>query len=295
MMRVGVGLVVAALLCFGSVPYAAAQESAADIVRSLTFRQGTVTLGNNLATVRQTPDFRFLDSKDTETFLNKLWGNPPEASRNKLGMLLPNKNPMGADRWAVVITYDDAGYVSDADAEKIDYDELLRDLQEAVREASKQRVANGYEAFELIGWARPPHYDKAAKKLYWARRLRFGGASEDTLNYEIRVLGRQGVLSLNVVGGIGQLEEINRTAPDLLAMVSFNQGNLYSEFNPSTDKVAAYGLAGLIAGGLLTKAGFFKGLLALLLASKKLVFVGGIALLAGAWAAIKRFFGGGQA
>src|SRR2546421_9236086 len=42
---------------------------------------------------------------------------------------------------------------------------------------------------------------------------------------------------------------------------SFNEGNRYAEFNPGMDQAAAYGIAGLIAGGLLTKAGFFKGLL----------------------------------
>jgi hypothetical protein len=49
-------------------------------------------------------------------------------------------------------------------------------------------------------------------------------------------------------------------------------------------------LAGLIAGGVLAKAGFFKGLLALLLAGKKAILLGGLALLAGMWRAIKRVF-----
>jgi uncharacterized membrane-anchored protein len=180
--------------------------------------------------------------------------------------------------------------VSDADAEKIDYAQLLREMQEAVREASKERVARGYEAYEFIGWARPPYYDKVEKKLYWAKRLKFGNAQDDTLNYEIRVLGRKGVLSLNVVADLKQLAQIDRDAPNLLSMVSFNQGNLYSEFNPKVDEVAAYGIAGLIAGGLLTKAGFFKGLLALLFASKKLAFVAVVGLFAGLWGGIKAFF-----
>ena len=146
-------------------------------------------------------------------------------------------------------------------------------FSEATRQESAERVKEGYEPYELIGWARQPYYDKREKKLYWAKTLKFGNATERTLNYQIRILGRRGVLNPNVVAETSALASIDRAVPGILSMVSFNQGNLYSEFNPSLDEAAAYGIAGLIAGGLLTKAGFFKGLIALLLASKKLVAI----------------------
>jgi len=185
-------------------------------------------------------------------------------------MLLPaDSNPLRAEGWAVIVTYEGGGYVSDDDAEKINYTDLLREMQEATREDSAERVKQGYESLELLGWARQPHYDKKEKKLYWAKRLRFGSSTDETLNYDIRILGRKGVLSLNAVADMDSLARIDGATPDLLSMVSFNEGNLYSQFNPSVDEAAAYGVAGLIAGGLLTKAGFFKGLLVLLLASKK--------------------------
>jgi uncharacterized membrane-anchored protein len=163
-------------------------------------------------------------------------------------------------------------------------------MQEGVRQDSAERQKQGYEKLELVGWARQPYYDKSEKKLYWAKRLRFGDAAEETLNYEIRALGRKGVLSLNAVASMASLAQIDRSAAEVLSMVSFNEGNRYAEFNPGMDQAAAYGIAGLIAGGLLTKAGFFKGLLALLLASKKLGLIavfGGVAAL---WTGIKRIF-----
>lgn len=73
-------------------------------------------------------------------------------------------------------------------------------------------------------------------------------------------------------------------------MVSFNQGNRYQEFNPSIDQAAAYGIAGLIAGGILTKAGFFKGLLALLLASKKLGALAVFGFFGALWGGFKALF-----
>jgi uncharacterized membrane-anchored protein len=35
--------------------------------------------------------------------------------------------------------------------------------------------------------------------MYWAKEINFGGDSENTLNYNIRVLGRKGVLLLNFI------------------------------------------------------------------------------------------------
>jgi uncharacterized membrane-anchored protein len=270
---------------------ALAQDSAAEILRTLDFRQGTVEVGDNLATITLKPNFRYLGSADTQTFLTKVWGNPPGAGKGALGMLLPTTvNPLSRESYGVIVSYVAIGYVSDEDAEKIDYAALLREMQESTREDSKRRVAEGYQAIELIGWARQPYYDKSAKKLYWAKQLRFGDTPPDTLNYNIRILGRRGVLNLNVVAGMEALPLIDRQNPELLSMVAFNPGSLYAEFNPSIDKAAAYGIAGLVAGGVLTKTGFFKGLIALLLASKKAGAIAVFGFLAVMWGGLKAFF-----
>lgn len=270
------------------LPEPAAAQRKSDVVRSLHPQRGTITIGNDLASVRLTDKFVYLDSNDARTFLTQVWENPPSAAEGTLGMLLPlDPDPLSGEGWGVVITYDDGGYVSDDDAEKIDYASLLKEMQDAVREVSAERVKQGYEAMELVRWARQPYYDKSEKKLYWAKVLRFGNGTDETLNYDIRILGRRGVLNLNAVADLDAMERIDRAAPEILSMVSFNPGNTYAEFNPSMDQVAAYGIAGLIAGGLLAKAGFFNGLIALLLAFKKLVVVGILAVFGGLWGAIK--------
>jgi uncharacterized membrane-anchored protein len=271
----------------------AAAQSKSDVLRSLHPQRGTITVANNLASLRLTDKFVYLDSNDARTFLTRIWENPPSAAEGTLGILLPlDPDPLSGEGWGVVITYNDSGYVSDDDAEKIDYASLLKEMQDAVRQVSAERVKQGYQSMELLRWARQPYYDKREKKLYWAKVLRFGNDTEETLNYEIRILGRRGVLNLNAVADMHAMARIDRAAPEILSMVSFNQGNTYAEFNPSVDQAAAYGIAGLIAGGLLTKVGFFKGLIVLLLASKKLVGVGILALFGGLWGAIKAVFRG---
>jgi uncharacterized membrane-anchored protein len=143
---------------------------------------------------------------------------------------------------------------------------------------------------ELVGWAAPPHYDAVTHKLYWAERLRFDGEDIDTLNYDVRILGRHGVLVLSVVAGMDQLDEIRQQTPQILGMVNFNQGNRYADYDPKMDKVAAYGLASLVAGGVAAKLGFFKLLWTGIVAMKNVLIIAAVAV--GAW--LKRLFGRGR-
>ncbi len=266
-----------------------AKSRAADIIRSLHYRQGEVTLSNGLAKLAVPRDFRYLDPEDAGKVLHDLWGNPP--SKEDLGMLLPaNLGPGDPDCWAVVITYDEQGYVKDDEAGKLDYNKLLAEMKESTRAANKERIAEGYRAIELVGWAAPPRYDKATKKMYWAKEIKFQGSDENTLNYNIRILGRRGVLVLNAIAGISQLPQIEQAAPAILSMVDFKEGHRYADFNPKTDKVAAFGIAALVAGGVAVKMGLFKGLFVAILAAKKFLIIGGAAVVA--W--LRRLFGSGR-
>jgi len=82
------------------------------------------------------------------------------------------------------------------------------------------------------------------------------------LNYNIRVLGRKGVLVLNFIAGMDQLPEIQSNLNNVLAMADFDDGSRYEDFDPEYDKIAAYGIGGLIAGKVLAKTGLFVVLLA---------------------------------
>ena len=61
-------------------------------------------------------------------------------------------------------------------------------------------------------------------------------------------------------------------------MAEFNEGYRYAEFNAKTDRMAEYGLGALIAGGVAAKLGLFGKLFALLIAFKKIIIVGLIAV-----------------
>jgi uncharacterized membrane-anchored protein len=189
----------------------------------------------------------------------------------------------------VTIDYSEDGFVKDDDASKINYDDLLKQMQAGIAESNKERQKEGYPTVDLLGWAAPPHYDAATHKLYWAKKLKFEGEDGDTLNYSIRMLGRKGVLELNAIASVNQFAEIDAQTPQILGMVDFKEGSRYADFDPKVDKVAKYGIATLVAGGALAlaaKAGFFKVLLVALLAAKKFIVIGVIAIVA----FVKKFF-----
>ncbi len=257
------------------------REQAEVLISGLKLQQGDITVHDGLAILHVPDGFRFLDGPDAQTVLVKLWGNPP-GSAPPLGMLMPDGvSPLSEKSWAVVMTYEADGYVSDKDAEKINYSELLTQMQKSVASANEERQNAGYEPVHLVGWAKAPRYDSQTHKLYWAKELKFGSQLDNTLNYNIRMLGRGGVLVLNGVAAISQLPDIEEATPRILAAIDFNPGHRYADFNPKTDKIAEYGLAALVAGtaaAAAVKLGFFKAAWVAILAAKKFIIIGVIAV-----------------
>jgi uncharacterized membrane-anchored protein len=272
----------ATLLClilpFIASAHAADKSAAPGMTReaflaSLTFQQGDIVLPGNIATLKLPPSFRYLAPADAERLLVDAWGNPPGA--NTLGMIFPAEvGPLDEQGWGVVITYDKDGHVNDSDADSIKYDELLKEMQQGILDANAARKEQGYGTMALVGWAEAPRYDKVSHKLYWAKELKFDDTKQNSLNYNVRVLGREGVLVLNAVAAMDQIAHIKGELQTVTAFTEFNPGNRYADFDAKTDKVAEYGLAALVAGGVAAKLGFFGKLFGLLLAFKKLIFIG---------------------
>jgi uncharacterized membrane-anchored protein len=239
--------------------------------RKFDFKTGTITVGASLATIKLPDGYRFLGPADARYMLEEIFHNPPDSG--VLGLVWP---PLQDDRepWFVVVSFEESGYVKDDDAKSLDYAQLLKDMQESTKAGNTERKRQGYDTVDLLGWAEPPHYDQSNHKLYWAKRLAFEGNPKPTLNYCVRVLGRRGCLELNAVADDTQLAVVAEGAKAVLATTELNAGHRYQDFDGSVDKVAAYGIGGLIAGGVLLKTGLLKLLI------KPLIFaaliVGGI-------------------
>jgi uncharacterized membrane-anchored protein len=252
--------------------------------KTFTYQHGSITLKDGIGTLDVPSGFKYLDAVQAEKVLVEIWNNP-KSENISMGFLLPEKQGvLDVSGYVFNIQYDAIGYVKDDDANDINYDELLTTLKEEAVAENESRKKEGYGTIEIVGWASKPFYDKTKNVLHWAKEIRFEGDSVNTLNYNVRVLGRKGVLVLNAISTMGEIDKVKAGVPHVLNVVHFSEGMKYADFNPGVDDVATWTIGGLVAGKVLAKVGFF----ALILKFWKLIAVGVVA----AFAAVKRLFFG---
>ncbi|MBP4137555.1 DUF2167 domain-containing protein [Flavobacterium geliluteum] len=247
------------------------------IEKSIKYESGRIRLAEGDGALNVPKGFKFLNAEQTQHVLTDLWGNPKD--EGVLGALVPDgKGVTGTSSWMFIISYQGDGYVKDDDANDIDYDDLLKTMQEDTKTGNEERKKGGYSEVHLIGWASKPFYDSNLKVLHWAKELKFGTDEFNTLNYDLRVLGRKGMYNISAVASMSELKEVKASIPEILKSVEFDKGNKYLDFDADTDTVAAWTIGGLVAGKVLAKVGFF----AIIAKFGKIIFFGLIAAFAGA-------------
>jgi uncharacterized membrane-anchored protein len=252
-------------------------QTAAAFVDSLKFQSGDVVLEEPDATLHVAGNWQYLAQADARRVLEDFWGNPPDTG--VLGLLVPKSPRLDEEHaWVVVVSYSDDGYVSDEDAAKIDYTDLLAQMQQETQDANEALKNEGYPTARLVGWAERPRYDATARKFHWAKEIDFDSSDSNTLNYEVRVLGRRGYLNLTAVAGMADLATVNSGMQEALALSEFNPGARYADYNAGTDKLAGYGLAALVGGAAAGKLGLFAKLGILLAKGWKIVLLAVVGL-----------------
>ena len=263
----------------------AAMQKAMKAIGELKYQSGEISLAGGKVKVKLPPEFQYLDASNARKVMVDIYGNPPQSTGGD-GMIVPKGMKFfGGGGWLAELKWKDDGYVKDDDFAKTNFNDMLTELKANYKQGSDERVKGGYGKMELAGWAAQPHYDRTTHKLYYAKLFDTDG-NEQQLNYDIRILGRQGVLELSIMSFASQMGEIEAQAPAILGMVDFTEGNRYTDYKKG-DKVAAYGIAGLITGGVLAKAGFFKVIFLFAAKFFKVIAVGAVALFAG----IAKLFG----
>jgi uncharacterized membrane-anchored protein len=278
-----------------AVPTAPAAETDEARIRRISAQlhpvTGDVRIAQANAVLHLGEGYYFLPANEAQLVLTEGWGNPARLAEGVLGMVFPAGKTFADDTWGAVITYEASGYVSDSDAASVDYDETLVTLRGDEEAINAQRAGEGFPATHLVGWAQQPVYDARTHSVVWATNIQFAGQNDNSLNYDVRLLGRRGVLSLNVVTVMSKLAETRVAAQRFASAVEFTAGERYADYQPGTDRLAEYGIAGLITAGLGAAVVKKAGLLALILAfGKKIIIflIAGVALL---WKRIRRLFG----
>ncbi|HEY4211771.1 MAG TPA: DUF2167 domain-containing protein [Steroidobacteraceae bacterium] len=238
----------------------------------------SVTIAGN-STLEIPDGYVFLDAANTSKFeeLNE------NLSSGKEVMIAP-KNLS----WSAYLIFEGEGYVKDD--EKIDAPAILKSLQQATEDSNEERRRRGYRQIHVVGWAIAPAYNTTTKRLEWATRLR--ADESEGVNFSTKILGRKGYTSVVMATAperIGPaVEDLNR----IIGGYQFNAGDTYAEWRPG-EKVAEYGLAGLIVGGAAAaavKTGLFKGLFKFLAAGIAAAWKFIVVIVAALGGALKKFF-----
>jgi len=262
-----------------------AQELARQ-VEALGWVHGPATLPiGNEAAVRIPKGARYLGPEGTSKFL-QLNGNPPADHDYTIA-------PEGLG-WFAILEFDAAGYVSDK--EKVDPDALFKQLKSNEDEANKERTAQNEPGLHLDRWVVAPHYDTASHNLEWGTVMHTD-SGEQVVNYTSRILGRDGVTKAILVSDPTNLSADLAQYRNALGGFAYLPDKKYED-HKAGDKVAAYGLGALVAGGAaaaVVKSGLFAGLFAAILkfgvAFYKLIVVGVVAAFAALRRQISRLFG----
>lgn len=243
----------------------------------------TADLGG-IATIKVPEGYAFADKRGAEQILS-LTQNIPNGE--EIGVLVSLAE---SSTWFMIFRYEETGYIKDDDKDNLDADAMIKNIKEGTEEANQQRRSKGWPAFHVVGWEHTPYYDPMTHNLTWAIKGK-GDDPQDSgsVNHSIRLLGRKGLIKVNMVVDPGQYQASMSDFNSLISGFSFKQGSRYSDFTKG-DKVAEYGLAALIAGG--TGAVLLKtGLLAKFW---KLIVVGFAALVGFIKKIFKSIFGGNE-
>lgn len=188
-------------------------------------------------------DYLFVPPAEAARFMRSL-GN--RASSRLLGIVL---GPDGST-WFATIQYVDSGHISDEEAKNWNADELLQQLRDGTEADNEDRIKRGFAPLETTGWIEKPTYDQSSRQLVWSVSAfeRGTSPSDAVVNYNTYALGREGYFSIMFVGEARTIETDKHSALALLDALNFSDGRRYEDFNASTDQVAAYGIAALVAG-----------------------------------------------
>lgn len=231
----------------------------------------------------------FANAKDTQALMGAM-GN--SVSGREVGLIRPESKD---EDWILVFDYHSVGFVKDDEKDKIDKDALLKGISEGTEEANKARKAKGIPGLHVTGWYEEPHYDSATHNLVWALRAK-DDAGGEVVNYNMRILGRDGYMSVTLVDEPAKLAASKPVADRVIQSFAYRTGKQYAEFR-SGDKIAQYGLAALIAGGAgaaALKLGLFASLWKVIAKGGKAIVLLIVAGIAGLRKAIAAAMGRGK-
>ncbi len=151
----------------------------------------------------------------------------------------------------VLNKFNNDGYVKLDDWKDLNPDDLIRQKKENAKINNEKRKEIGFDLVENVEWIEYPSLDKNSNSVSYSFKVTWSDGSEN-MNKFLIILGRNGYSEFEIVSTYGFEEEF-KAARNLSYFLqnnfSYNPQFEYKDYKPG-DKVAAYGIAALVATSL---------------------------------------------
>ena len=196
-------------------PGPGAAEAPAEAEPALPFQPGPKSLDLGHGIKLDLPESHaYLAQPDAGKLMEKM-GNLH--NEDLLGLVVSKSQ---TDEYIVTLRYEDSGHIKDD--EELDAKELLDSIKEGEQSYNEELKQRGFQPIHIGGWDEPPRYDQQKHQLIWA--LIVESSDGTSINYNTRVLGRTGYVSVNLVTDKQHLAEYKPAGALLLSRTSFDTG-----------------------------------------------------------------------
>ena len=181
----------------------------------------------------------------------------------------PSNNDVGIQFYGLL--FNDDGYIKIDDWDQVKPDDLLNEKKENAKINNEIRKERGLETVEDVVWVEKPTLDKEYNMISYSFKVVWG--NQTNINTFVLMLGKSGYTEFEILASYENEDEFKASKQlirHLKQNFKYNPELEYKDYKPG-DKVAAYGIAALVATSLgvkgLAKAGV------LMLALKKFWFI----------------------
>jgi uncharacterized membrane-anchored protein len=239
----------------------------------------TTSLIGDEAQIEVPEGYVFLGSEDTSKFM-ELNENIPTGTEF---LFAPEEMS-----WWAVFEFSPIGFVKDD--EELDADALIASVRKGTEQSNEQRRERGWSTLSISGWRFQPQYDTETNLLEWAFLAKDDATNEQLINYNTRLLGRTGVMTVVLVTDPTILDFAVADFKSAIEGYEFLPGQKYADYRKG-DRIAELGLAALIVGGaaaVATKKGLWGVIAGFLAAAWKFIAIAVIGLFAWIGSLFKR-------
>lgn len=215
------------------------QQQGADPFAGIDFKSGPFTASLcGMASVNVPAGYLFVEKKDVKKFQDVIHNI---TSGSECGIVISDTG----SRFAV-FSYIPSGHILDDEKGNLNPNEIMATLKRNTDKSNVERKNRGWGEMTLIGWEVTPHYDQLTNNLEWG--IRGVSEGETVINYNIRLLGREGLMTVVCVDNPENFKQSLYEFRKIVSNFGFKTGEKYAEYRQG-DKLAQYGLSALIVGG----------------------------------------------